>query len=466
MSLPQKLNERLLLLLLLFGMGLIAMNWWRNQSRIQLRALEVLEGQLIDMGVRLSGMLQHFVRRGLVPPGELEMSYAATVPELELGIVCSASDEVRFATHLQWIRVALHETPLQDAVSLANEVRASMTPRVVCDSKHSVLTGAFPFYEQFHSRDRGVVLLRFNTTAVLSQSARDAMLESAAQACALLALCLLLWVALDVMVTRRVQELAAYAQSVGGGGAERDHGDATDELSVVARSFEEAVKNLRMSELRLVEAAEGERRRIGADLHDDVCQRLSAAQLKAGVLESALRRNQHAQASLAGSVADELAKATRVARGFAHGLAPMLVQKGRLPEALHQLAATISDSFALRCECACELGGNVLGVWVDTHVYRVVQELATNAAKHAHPSFIDIIVKIIDAALTIRVTSDGQAWVRSQGGGIGLELVAQRVRALGGHWGIVPREGNAGGSVAVCAMTLEPRHFSDDGASA
>lgn len=464
MTLRWKFNSRLLLLVM-FGLVLISMHWWRNQGWLRERRLQRFESEMSDMGVRLSGMMQHFMRRELLSPAELEMSYVATTPGLELGLVCDTTDQVRFATHVHWVGVGLADTPLGEMGPLANTVRASMTPHMVFNDEHTVLTGVFPFYEHYHSRDRGVVLLRFNMTAALRQAAYEATMESATQASALLALCLLLWLVLDVMVTRRVQELADYAQAVGGGGPEQAHEDAGDELSVVTRSFETAVKNLRASELRLVEATEVERRRIGADLHDDVCQRLSAAQLKIGVLGAALRQEAHAQSALTDSVADDLARVTRVARGFAHGLAPMLVERGRLDEALHHFAATLEESFMVRCECSCEMDDTGLDLWVDTHVYRIIQELATNAAKHAQPRLIEITVQASRELLSIRVESDGSELIRRSGAGIGLELVAQRVRALGGQWSIVAREAALGGSLAVCEIPLEPRHYSSDGSA-
>ncbi|MEZ5387262.1 MAG: histidine kinase [Prosthecobacter sp.] len=461
MTVLNRLNTRLSLLML-FALILVGANWWRNQSRNHERVLQRFETEMMDTGIRLAGMMQFFVRRGLVSPAELEMSYAAASPHLELGAVCDCNDMVRFSTQLQWNRTALSETPLRDALTLTEQARVAMSPLMVSDDAGAAITGAFPFYEEYNSRNRGVLLLRYDTSAVLRHSAREAALESFAQACAVLALCLLLWLALDVMLTRRLKNLADYARKVGGEAGDTQ-GEIADELSLVTRSFEESVANLRSSELRLVEAAEVERRRIGADLHDDVCQRLSAAQLKIGVLESALKREDHAQATLAGAVADDLAKATRVARGFAHGLAPMLVQKGRLEEALQDLAGMISESFSVRCECLCDLGEKALGVWVDTHIYRIIQELATNAAKHAKPSLIEVAVKVTPELLTIQVASDGGGLLRTSGEGIGMALVAQRVRALGGHWHIQAREKSLGGSIASCEVPLEARHFSDEG---
>ena len=460
---PLKLNARLLLLLLAFGMLLIGLNLLRNLNWIQERRVARFESEMTDAGGRLSGMMQHYFRRGLVAPAELEMSYVALMPHLELGLVCDSDQIVRYSTRLQWVGQNLSKTPLSSAAFLSAEARADMTPRVVLEESKEVITGVFPFYEHYHSQNRGMVVLRFEMSAALRQAEREAMSESAAQACGLLALCLLLWLALDIMVTRRVKELADYALAVGSGDEYGAPIAEADEISIVAHSFDTAIKNLRASELRLLESSEAERRRIGADLHDDVCQRMAAAQLKTGVLESALRREGHAQSQLAAAVADELAKAARVARGFARGLSPVLVQSGHLGDVLEELAGTISESFAVKCECRSQMEDFHLGLWVNTHVFRIVQELATNAAKHAGPTFISITVEIANDQLKLSVENDGLPFERRKSGGIGLDLVAQRVRALGGNWSIRPRDRDKGGCIAVCEIRLEARHFTDAG---
>lgn len=464
MTAPKKLNARLSLLLLVFGLVLIGANMWRNLSWIRDRRIARFEEEMTEMGVRLSGMMQHFVRRGMSSPAELEMSYAATTPQLELGLVCDSGGRVIFSTHLQWVGVNMSTTSLGDASSLGSRVRSSMTPRVVFDHAQSTITGAFPFYEHYHSRDRGVVVLRFYTQEALRLAKRDAMLESAAHACALLALCALLWLALDILVTRRVQQLAEYAIAMGRG----DEIDAKlaggDELTVVASSFESAVNELLATENRLLETAEAERRRIGADLHDDVCQRVTAAQLKSGVLESVLRREGHPKALLAEAIAGDLARAVQVTRAFAQGLAPIQVQRGRLADALQELARTLADTFAIPFKCTCDLDGKELALWVDTHVYRIVQELAVNAAKHAKPTAITINLVIADDILRLSVESDGRPVKRGGSRGMGLALIAQRVRALGGQWSLDPTADHESphGSRAWCEVRLEEKHYADE----
>ena len=246
------------------------------------------------------------------------------------------------------------------------------------------------------------------------------------------------------------------------GRAREQQVEARDDLDLIAGEFGRTVDDLRAVEMRLLEASERERRRVGADLHDDVCQRLVAAQLKAGVLASILQGERHARAELAGTVSEEVASAVRLVRNLARGMAPMLVLRGRLAEALADLASSIKAAFSVPCECHCKLGERPFAMWVDTHVYRIIQELATNAAKHAQPTRIVIMVDVVDDLLFVRVVNDGKPLVVGEQTGLGLEMVWQRVRALGGE--VKLTEGLAGtGGVATFELRLQERHYQDEG---
>jgi signal transduction histidine kinase len=332
---------------------------------------------------------------------------------------------------------------------------------VVKGSRADEVVAAHPFFTHFDSFHRGVVLLRFHGEGLLDQASVEALHVSIVQAFVLLALFAVLWLVLDFLVTGRVRWLLEQAREYGNGGATTQVLEGDDELSQVSQAFANAVEHVQQKEVQLLEAAEEERRRIGSDLHDDVCQRITAAQLKSGVLHSALCREQHPKAELAGSVADELAKTTCVARGFARGLAPMLVEPGRLVESLREMASTISESFSVPCECQCRLDGRPLALWVETHVFRIMQELMTNAVKHARPSRVCGLVEVDGTRLILMVENDGEAFEQeSVVHGLGLDLVRQRVRALGGVFSVTPGEGGHG-CRATCSVALSEQHYLD-----
>lgn len=211
-----------------------------------------------------------------------------------------------------------------------------------------------------------------------------------------------------------------------------------------------------MAKLQL-ETAENERRRIGQDLHDDVCQRLAAAQLKSGVLGSTLKREGHSQSGLAADVARELAEASELARGYARGLAPVAVGPQELPDALDDLRKFLERAFGVSCRIACEDVSAVLKTEEAALIFRIAQELATNAAKHGRATWIAISLMHDQDFLRLEVANDGVTFtpaVGTRGNGMGLFMLRQRADALGATLSFQPHDVAEGGTLAVCEMPL------------
>ncbi len=194
------------------------------------------------------------------------------------------------------------------------------------------------------------------------------------------------------------------------------------------------VSDRKTLERRLLDTAEKERRRIGMDLHDDLCQRLAASLMKTGVLQSALARAGSAQEALAAELAGDLSDATGIARGYARGLAPVGIEALGLPAALSDLAEFISKGFHVPCRVECSVpSDSALTGEAATHVFRVAQELATNAAKHAEPTWIEISFEDGTEDARLVITHDGTPYRSNlpNGAGMGMLLVHQRLDALG-----------------------------------
>jgi signal transduction histidine kinase len=65
-----------------------------------------------------------------------------------------------------------------------------------------------------------------------------------------------------------------------------------------------------------------------------------------------------------------------------------------------------------------------------THIFRVAQELATNAAKHAHPSWIEINFEAAGRQARLVISHDGQPYrpdVEAEHSGMGMHMVRQRL---------------------------------------
>ncbi len=444
------------LLVLLLGLILIFLDWSRNERLLEVRSLVRMEREAQATGARIAGLMQHCFRNRQPRVAELEMSYAALLPDLAVGLVIDGNATVRYSTRLQWTGLTLDQTPLGAIVSPGLLERASADGLVQRDEGLGRVLALYPFFASFDTDDLGMVVLSYDASQAMARSGEDALRESLSRACYLSAACLLLWVALDFLVTQRVDRLLDFARGVREGLHVPNPERRMDELGLIAGTFADSVEKLRETEARLLEASEDERRRIGRDIHDDVCQRIAAAQLKCGVLSRMLSREGLPHADTAVEVSRELQEAVNITRGFAHGLCPVRVGTEGLAAALPELAAMLGKSLGSEFVVDVDIGDVELPPAVETHIFRIVQELMTNAGKHAKPKKVHASVELVGRTLRIVVENDGLPLdpSRLDKGGVGLGFVQQRVRALGGSLKFSPRGEGEGGTRAVCVATL------------
>jgi signal transduction histidine kinase len=447
------LHFRIPALVLLVGLVLIALGYVRNVRWRTERRLEFLRNDAHAEGTRLSGMAQHLFRKKLVRTADLEMSYASAAPELELGVICDSDDVVRNATRLQWKGVRLDDTPLRVVRPWVAEVKKSMGGQIYKDEIGKKLLAVFPFRDG-EGDSAGIVALSYDLGGPVAEASRFALQETVPQGLALAAGCMLIWGAMHLLVTVRVDNLLAYARSVSAGETPELPPLGDDEIGDVGRGMSEAVEKIIRVESRLLEAGEVERLTIGRDLHDDVCQRITAAQLRIGMMGAALAAEGSSQARMAGEIEAEMSKTAQIARGFARGLAPVALDVQGLDTAIAELGNFLQSSFGIRCELQCDGAIESCDREGKVHLYRIAQELATNAAKHAKGSFVSIRLKSEQEGIQMVVENDGIDFEETGAGGLGLQFVRQRVRALHGRMTIGRREHGLSGTVVVVDMPV------------
>jgi len=581
MKFHNTLQFKLTSLLFVLGALLIGVSHYQHLIRDLRQHREGLRAEAYSMGARVSGMAQHTFWRGEVRTTDLEVSYASVMPELSIGLVCDGNGLVRSTTLQRWRNVALEETPLAYAIPNVKRIREMLTGEVIDDVVKNHMLAIFPFRDGKNNHSTGVVLLDFDLTAPLASAHSAALNDTISHGFALLAACLLLWLALHVLVTSRLNFVVHQTTIAGAGGAEIESLPGDDEMATLSRAFVHAFQKLRDSEYqfrqfaesmkdvlwmapstahgvpvvnsayqhvlglppaelkshrwgwlrrvvvedrkkvirflgrlrgteekgevefrlalpdgvtrwmqvrgfrlrtsgngasvggiavdvteskdvakRLVEAAESERRRIGMDLHDDVCQRLAAAQLKCGVLEAMLKKEKNTHVQLAGSIVNEISLATDMARNFAKGMAPVALNVGDFGPALDQVVTQIQQAFNVKCTANCELPAGGMGDEMAAHMFRIAQELAVNAAKHGHGKWITIRCYVspgnLGPALRLEVANDGVSFnpALNTSPGMGLHLIKQRADVVGATVSFHPRAQPDGGTVVICEVPL------------
>jgi signal transduction histidine kinase len=183
---------------------------------------------------------------------------------------------------------------------------------------------------------------------------------------------------------------------------------------------------LKASRVRIVEAADEERKRIERNLHDSTQQRLTSAALALGLAESKLASDPEAVGANVRQAKQTLETALAELRDLSHGIHPSVLTTRGLGPALEDLAYAAP----LPVTVVAELNGR-LPERVEAGAYYAIAEGLTNIAKHASASTATVMLTREPGWLRLQVGDDGIGGA-DPARGSGLRGLADRVQALGG----------------------------------
>jgi signal transduction histidine kinase len=204
----------------------------------------------------------------------------------------------------------------------------------------------------------------------------------------------------------------------------------------------------------IAQVADRERRRLGQDLHDSLGQHLTGTALAAQVLKEKLSAKSAPEVAEAEKLVNYLEQGIDLTRNLARGFFSPELDADGLSVALEGLAENISERFAVNCIFRAERLIPMRDDAVATQLYRIAQEAATNAAKHAAAEQIDICISVDDAELTLAIMDDGVGFPNnsSDSKGLGLRLMRHGAALIGGTFHI--RRNGQRGTIATCKVTI------------
>ena len=228
------------------------------------------------------------------------------------------------------------------------------------------------------------------------------------------------------------------------------------EREAAARSAAQRGKDREMRERQRLQreiagVGDGERRRLGQELHDGVCQDLAAALLRSQALERRLERGGTVCGADLTPLSSLLSLSIDEARNVALGLFPLEPHPDALARALRTLTKRIQEMTAAQCEFLSAGDLRVPDPEMAHHLYRIAQEALRNAARHAHAHRIAVELHGGDLELILRVEDDGAGLPRElPATGMGLRTMAYGAEILGGELTVAPVPG--GGTCVVCRV--------------
>jgi PAS domain S-box-containing protein len=227
--------------------------------------------------------------------------------------------------------------------------------------------------------------------------------------------------------------------------------ERTAELSLINRNLEKEIAARSRLEQEILLISEREKRRIGQDLHDSLCQELAAT---AFLLEShaqKLKKDHPAQAKTLSESAQTVNSNVGLARDLAQGLHPVELSTSGLTNALRDLAFRTSEGSKVTCRFDCPKPVRILDDTVALNLFRIAQEAITNALKHAKAQSIVISLKRTGRALILTITNDGEGPpAKRTRGGMGINIMQHRANVLGAELTMGSRR--SGGTIVTCKL--------------
>jgi PAS domain S-box-containing protein len=206
------------------------------------------------------------------------------------------------------------------------------------------------------------------------------------------------------------------------------------ELVALGLASAAARAELAASRARIVAAGDAERRRLERNLHDGAQQQLVSLSLALRMARSKLDGASEAAVML-DAASDQLLQALAELRELARGIHPAILTDQGLRAAVEALARRSPVPVELEVDPPQDIPPQV-----EAASYYVISEALTNAAKYADAQTVRVSVQRNDAQLQVEVADDGRGSADRRRGS-GLNGLADRVSALGGHLRVVSPAG-------------------------
>lgn len=221
------------------------------------------------------------------------------------------------------------------------------------------------------------------------------------------------------------------------------------ELETMAAELKKSEERLHRLSSDLFSAQENERKRISFELHDELGQSMAALKLQVGSIARRLGDADPQELQLVcDEMRDNINQIIENVRRLARDLSPVVLDDLGLQAAIEYLVNNFSKFYNVEIRHQQTAINHLFDEESQRIIYRILQEALTNIGKHAAAKHVSLVIKEEDRAVRFTVKDDGRGFnvhkTRDKKGaerGMGLEVIAERVRILGGNLSIVSRPG-------------------------
>ena len=205
-----------------------------------------------------------------------------------------------------------------------------------------------------------------------------------------------------------------------------------------ARRLQEQMRHLSH---QILTVQEEERKRISRELHDEIVQTLTGINVQLANLKAAATLNaKRLQRKISGTQR-LVEKSVEIVHRFARDLRPTLLDDLGLIPALHSFMKDFTRRTGIRIHLTAFASdrSDQLDSAKRTAFYRLAQEALTNVARHAHASYIKVVVQKRSRTMTMEITDNGRGFevdrvlIAKGNNRLGVLGMRERVQMVGGQ---------------------------------
>jgi PAS domain S-box-containing protein len=216
-------------------------------------------------------------------------------------------------------------------------------------------------------------------------------------------------------------------------------------------------------------AQEDERRRISRELHDDICQRLTAINFQMDVVEESVESQKKISTRRLRAVKKEINSLISEVRRISSNLRPSALDHFGLVTALRLLCSEFEKRYNIEVQFETNIAPHKrFDPEIEIALYRIAQEAFTNLGKHSNAGIATLGMIEDKCSLTLTVTDDGDGFrlssypeVRATGQHFGLINMRERTELLAGEFEIESSPGKGTSIVATVPLILKKEDAED-----
>jgi len=208
--------------------------------------------------------------------------------------------------------------------------------------------------------------------------------------------------------------------------------ERTHELRVANKELEDEIARRKGLEGEILEISDREQQRLGQELHDGLCQHLTAVAFMARSVALRLKNHRVIEVNDIEKIAQLVNDAATDTRDLSRALHRADIDAAGLVNALQDLV----DREIWKTPCRLEIKPtfHIDDDAAASHLYRIAREAVINANKHAQAREIVVALGRSRKGLVLSVTDDGGGFPveLNNAHGLGFHIMNYRARSIGG----------------------------------